>query len=80
MSGNSKVVHRLLIRGADKSIQDRDEKTPRDLAIENEYNNIAMLLEDETLMEKCTKTGTFKEKPKKTRKFVFAFVLLMLFS
>jgi hypothetical protein len=72
------VVHKILIRGADKNILDKDGKTPLDLAIENEYNNITMLLENETFVEKCTKTGTFKEKPKKSRKFLFGFIFLLV--
>ena len=61
-----------------KNMQDKDYKTPHDLAIENEYNNIAMLLENETFVEKCTKTGTFKEKPKKSRKFLIGFIFSLV--
>jgi len=61
-------------------MRDKDGKTPAQLAEEHEYNNIAMLLEDETCVEKCTKTGTFKEKPQQSRKFLFAFIFLLIFS
>ena len=42
--GNSKIVHKLLIRGANKHIKDKEGKTPSDLARENDYNNVEMLL------------------------------------
>ncbi len=74
------MVHKLLIRGAKKSLRDKDGKSSHDLAIENEYNNIAMLLENETFVEKCTKTGTFKEKPKKSRKFLIGFIFSLFVS
>jgi hypothetical protein len=50
------------------------------LAVENEYTNIALFLENETLFEKCTKAGTFKEKPKKSRKFLIGFLIVFLLS
>lgn len=42
--GNSRVVRKLLIKGADRFIRDKNNKTPMDLAKDNEYNNIMGLL------------------------------------
>ena len=44
ISGNSRVVRKLLIKGADKNILDKSKKLPSDLAKENEYKNILELL------------------------------------
>ena len=44
ISGNSKVVRKLLIKGADKNKKDKSGKLPADLAKENEYKNILELL------------------------------------
>lgn len=40
MSGNSRIVKRLLLKGADKSIMDLKNKTAMDIAKDNEFNNI----------------------------------------
>lgn len=40
ISGNSKLVRKLLIKGADKKLKDKGGKTPITLAIDQEYNNI----------------------------------------
>jgi palmitoyltransferase len=37
MSGNSRVVKRLLLKGADKEIRDNKMMYPRDIARENEF-------------------------------------------
>ena len=42
--GNSRVVRKLLIKGANRSAKDKQDKTPMDLAKDNDYNNIVGLL------------------------------------
>ena len=37
-----------------------------------------LLLEDETLYEKCTKSGTFKEKPKSTKFYLLCFIFFLI--
>lgn len=44
ISGNSRVVRKLLIKGSDRSIRDKNNKTPADLAKDNDYNNIFSML------------------------------------
>lgn len=44
MSGNTRLVKKLLISGADKLLRGKDNKTPADVAIENEYHNIHQML------------------------------------
>jgi palmitoyltransferase len=47
MSGNSRVVKRLLIKGASKDIIDKKGMTPSDIAKENEFVNIDRMLTEE---------------------------------
>jgi len=46
ISGNPRVVRRLLIKGAKKDIKNKEGKLPLDLAKDNEYDNIVLLLVD----------------------------------
>ena len=50
ISGNSRVVRKLLIKGSDRSILDNNNKTPADLARENEYINILGMLVGELVL------------------------------
>ena len=45
MAGNSRVVKKLLVRGADRDKKNLDNKTPIDIAIENNYKNILKMME-----------------------------------
>ena len=40
ISGNSRVVRKLLLRGSDRETIDNNNKKPIDIAKENEYTNI----------------------------------------
>ncbi len=77
-SGNAKIVHKLLLHGANKNLLDFTQKTPMDTAEEQELLQIKDLLEDDTCLEKFLKTGVFKSKPVKTRTFLYIFILMML--
>lgn len=46
MSGNSRVVRRLLIKGANKTLRDNKDKTPSDIAKDNDFNNIDKMLSE----------------------------------
>ena len=78
LSGNSKIVHKLLLRGADKSIQDSNGQTAKDMAEDNGFKNISQLLVPETFIEKITKTGVLKSKPKKSRAMVYWLIICVL--
>lgn len=52
-SGNERVVKKLLIRGADKTLRNNENKSPYDLAIEDNQNYIANVLRSRTLFQKC---------------------------
>ena len=45
LSGNSKIVRRLLIKGAKKDAKDKEGKLPVDLAKINDFVNIQNMLE-----------------------------------
>lgn len=45
ISGNSRIVKRLLLKGANKKARDNSGKTPADIARENEYFNIMSMIQ-----------------------------------
>jgi len=40
ISGNSRLVRKLLIKGAKKDLKDKNGRTPSDLAREQDFTNI----------------------------------------
>ena len=52
-SGSTRGVKKLLIRGADKSIEENNGKKPIDLAEEKGYDNMVELLRKKNCVEKC---------------------------
>ena len=46
ISGNTKIVRKLLMKGGDRQIEDKNEKTPMDIATDNNYVNIMAMLEE----------------------------------
>lgn len=44
MQANSRIVRKLLMKGADRSIKDSCGKTPLDLAIESEFKTIETMI------------------------------------
>ena len=44
MSGNSRVVRKLLIKGAEREIKDKNGKRPIDIAEDNDFKNIFEML------------------------------------
>jgi palmitoyltransferase len=43
--GNTRIVRRLLIAGADRYIRDNNNKTPLDIALESKYKTIDKMLD-----------------------------------
>lgn len=61
MGGNSRVVKKLLIRGADRNIVDSTGKKPIDMAKDNEFYNITDMLEEKvTIASLCNIRPGFK--------------------
>ena len=46
MSGNSRVVKRLLIKGANSKITDNKNQMPLAIALENQFSNIERMLKE----------------------------------
>lgn len=54
VSGNSRIVRRLLIKGAKKNIKDKHNKTAADIAKDYEYTNIYDMLKNKgKIFESC---------------------------
>lgn len=45
--GNTRVVRRLLIKGADRYVKNRSGKIPMDVALENNYQTIPKMLDEQ---------------------------------
>jgi len=77
VSGNGRVVRRLLIKGANRHIKDNEDKTPKDLALENEYGHIVQLLQGRSWIVEC-----FNIKPgfqrRRTKHSLLLFITLLL--
>ena len=79
ITGNSKIVRRLLIKGADCNISDKIGKKPADLAKDNHFHNIFNMLENPYKVMECYQiTPNFHIKGSKASFITFwiAFFLL----
>jgi len=45
--GNTRIVRRLLIKGADRTLRNGKGEKPIEIAMENEFNNIARMLSED---------------------------------
>lgn len=44
MQGNSRIVRKLLMKGADRNLKDINKKTALDLALENDFKTVATMI------------------------------------
>ena len=78
MSGNGRIVKKLLLKGCDRNIRAFNGKLPLDLAIENEYKNISEMIIDKQGIEELMNIKTpFRKLHQKTFPF---YLLLVLFT
>jgi len=77
LSGNARVVRRVLVKGADKNIKDKDGRMAIDIAKENQYNNIIQLLKGRGWFVEMLNIKPSLQK-KRTRYTITSFVLLFL--
>eukprot|EP01016_Furgasonia_blochmanni_P046407 TRINITY_DN6681_c0_g1_i3.p1 TRINITY_DN6681_c0_g1~~TRINITY_DN6681_c0_g1_i3.p1 ORF type:complete len:526 (+),score=75.36 TRINITY_DN6681_c0_g1_i3:104-1579(+) len=79
ISGNTRVVRRLLIKGANKHLRDKSGKLPVDIAQENNFTNIVSLLEDQNFFMECSNIRpTAKHRvPQRTSLFFLIFLVLL---
>ncbi|EAR94876.1 DHHC zinc finger protein (macronuclear) [Tetrahymena thermophila SB210] len=77
ISGNARVVRKLLQRGANRNALDNNQKTPAQLADENEFHNIQQMLEKTGgFQEYCNIKQPFKPMDKNPRQLLVLFLLL----
>lgn len=77
MSGNGRIVKKLLLKGCDRNIRAYNGKLPLDIAKENEYKNIADMIIDKQGIEELMNIKTpFRKLHKHTLPF---YLLLFLF-
>jgi len=76
-SGNFKVVKRLLVKGANTKIKNKEGKDPLDLAVEGEYEGIIELLKGGNGLLSCLGVKSGVKREKKYRNFVFFLFLLV---
>lgn len=75
MSGNGRIVKKLLIKGCDRNIPNYSGKLPLDIAKENDYKNIAEMIIDKAGVEELLNIKSpFRKIGKRT--FPFYFFLL----
>jgi len=78
-SGSSRVVRKLLLKGADRHVKDNEGKTAKDLAEENEYYRIRKLLEGRNWFVECFNIKQGLQR-KRTRYSLALFIVLFLMS
>lgn len=77
MSGNGRIVKKLLLKGCDRNIRAYNGKLPLDIAKQNEYKNISEMIIDKQGIEQLMNIKTpFRKLHKHTLPF---YLLLFLF-
>jgi ankyrin repeat protein len=72
MSGNGRIVKKLLIRGCDRNIPNYSGKLALDIAKENDYKNIADMIIDKAGIEELLNIkNPFRKIGKRTFPFYF---------
>jgi palmitoyltransferase len=81
MSGNTRLVKKLLVAGADRTVHGKENKTPADMAQEHEYHNIHSMLtkQDNALIRYYNIKQGFKRKRKSPRELV-RFALIFMYQ
>jgi palmitoyltransferase len=74
MSGNGRIVRRLLLKGCNRNIKSKSEKLPLDIARDNDYKNIVDMIEDKEGIEEWM---GIKTPFRKLKKHTFPFYLLV---
>ena len=78
MSGNGRIVKKLLVRGCDRNIRNYAERLPLDIAFENEYRNITEMIVDKKGMEEFFNIKTpYRKIGKFTLPFYFLIILYL---
>lgn len=79
ISSNAKIVRRLLQKGADKNLQDKNQKLPKDIAKENGLQNIFYMLEEKNIFCELYEKKN-NNRSKNTNTFgVHMFIIIIVF-
>lgn len=79
ISGNPKVIRKLLAKGADRSLKNSEGKRAIDLARENEYEGIAQILQDKNWLLTCLNIKpSLKKKKSRFSMSLFFFLYTLL--
>jgi ankyrin repeat protein len=54
LSGSIRLTRKLLLKGASRYVKDFSGKTPLDISIDNSFNTISVMLQDQGMIEECT--------------------------
>jgi len=76
LSANNRVVRLLLLKGADRALKDSRDRTPMEIAKENQSNELIDMLKPEGILEKTGYRPLLK--PYKRTAFPFYFVLCLI--
>ena len=75
IAGNSRIVKNLLLKGAERVMYDKKNKSPMDIALENNKTSIASLLKRITFLSECGVKPPLRP-PQSNYLSVTAFILL----
>ncbi|EAR94873.2 DHHC zinc finger protein (macronuclear) [Tetrahymena thermophila SB210] len=78
ISGNAKAVKRLLLKGANRNLIDKKDKTPGQLAQQEGYENIANMIDnDDGFEEYCNIRQPFRPIDKNLKQVIIFYVLFL---
>ncbi|CAD8075430.1 unnamed protein product [Paramecium sonneborni] len=88
MQANSRIVRKLLMKGADRSLKDSSGKTPLDLAIESDFKTVATMIRDkDDILIFCNVRQPFRPMTQKRNSqiafltmYMTCFILTILFT
>ncbi|KAL4490786.1 hypothetical protein ABPG72_021840 [Tetrahymena utriculariae] len=78
ISGNTKAVKRLLLKGANRNLKDKKDKTPGQLAQQEGYENIANMIDnDDGFQEYCNIRQPFRPIDKNLKQVILFYSLYL---
>jgi len=78
LSGSSKVVRKLLIKGCNKDLRDNKGKTPLDLAEESNFHNIQSMMAPQSLLTRVYNIRPAFKPMRQKKRSLLAFSLFYL--
>lgn len=78
ISGNVRIVRRLLLKGASRTLKDKKGKTPIDLAREQQSTNLINLLRENIWWENVCNIRAATNPQRNKGKYFYTFMILLL--